>query len=154
MGLTFGAVGVFVFAQIGWPYLTAHLHPESTVTVAEPCGPGTNDSERVCAASWTRDGAEVRGEVRGHGLAAGERVAARVDGGTAVVLTDTTTLLLYCTPLLFVLAGLFLIFSRRGRWSSGGDGGDGGGGDGGGGDGGGGDGGGGDGGGGDGGGGD
>ncbi|MDP9796180.1 putative membrane protein YgcG [Catenuloplanes nepalensis] len=136
LGLAFAAVGVFVFSQIGWPYLTAYLRAESTVTVAGPCEQGMNESEQVCAASWTLDGAPVRGEVRGHGLAVGDRVAARVDGTSAIVLAEPVTLLLYCVPLLFVLVGLVLAFSRRGRWSSGGgwEGGDGdGGGDGGGG---------------------
>ncbi|MDR7274187.1 hypothetical protein [Catenuloplanes atrovinosus] len=123
IGAIFIVVGVFAFGQLGWPYLVSYTYPETTVLVEGPCESGVNQTERLCAASWTRDGAAVTGEIRGVNLETGSAVDARVDGDAAIVIPGTVTLALYCLPLLFVVAGLFLIFSRGGRWSRGGDGG-------------------------------
>ncbi|MFI5838860.1 hypothetical protein ACIA8K_03980 [Catenuloplanes sp. NPDC051500] len=126
LGLIFVVVGAFAFSQLAWPHLIAFTYPETTVTVDGPCRDGLNESHQVCDASWTVDGAAVSGEISGEGLRQSTQVSARVNGDSAIVIPEPLTLALYCTPLLFILAGLWLPFSRRrGRWSSGdGDGGD------------------------------
>jgi hypothetical protein len=127
-GLIFVVVGVFAFSQLSWPHLIAFTYPETTVTVDGPCRDGLNESHHVCDASWTVGGAAVTGEVSGEGLRQRTQVSARVHGDSAIVIPEPLTLALYCTPLLFILAGLWIPFSR-GRFRRGGGDGDGDGGD-------------------------
>ncbi|WP_033341733.1 hypothetical protein [Catenuloplanes japonicus] len=121
LSLIFAVVGIFVFSQLGWPYLISLTQPEAAVTIDGPCRSGVNESERLCGGSWTLSGAETSGEVRGVDLRTGTSVSAHVDGDRALVVPPAGTLALYCVPLLFVLVAPLILFTGRLRFSRGSD---------------------------------